>query len=35
MCVAVASWYRPDGPLDPDALVDRYLVIARGAVGAV
>lgn len=34
MCVAVASWYRPDGLLSPDALVDRYLEIARGAVGA-
>lgn len=35
MCVAVASWYRPDGPLTPEVLVDRYLVIARGAAGAV
>ncbi|PTR23568.1 TetR family transcriptional regulator [Rhodococcus sp. OK519] len=34
MCVAVAGWYRPDGPLSPDALVDRYLAIARGSVGA-
>ncbi|MDH6280399.1 TetR/AcrR family transcriptional regulator [Prescottella agglutinans] len=34
MCVAVASWYRPDGPLTPDELVERYLEIARGAVGA-
>ena len=34
MCVAVAGWYRPDGALGPDALVERYLVIARGAVGA-
>lgn len=34
MCVAVASWYRPDGPLSPDELVERYLAIARGAVGA-
>lgn len=35
MCVAVASWYRPDGPLSPRELVDRYLEIARGTVGAV
>jgi len=34
MCVAVASWYRPDGSLTPDELVERYLDIARGAVGA-
>ncbi|QCQ92636.1 TetR/AcrR family transcriptional regulator [Rhodococcus sp. SGAir0479] len=34
MCVAVATWYRPDGTLDPDELVARNLVIARGAVGA-
>ncbi|WP_137726163.1 TetR/AcrR family transcriptional regulator [Prescottella subtropica] len=33
MCVAVAGWYRTDGSLTPDHLVDRYLVIARGAVG--
>ncbi|CAM3143534.1 TetR/AcrR family transcriptional regulator [Prescottella defluvii] len=35
LCIAVAGWYRPDGPLSPDELVERYLVIARGAVGAV
>lgn len=34
MCVAVSSWYRPDGPLSPDELAVRYLDIARGMVGA-
>ncbi|UYP18738.1 TetR/AcrR family transcriptional regulator [Rhodococcus sp. Z13] len=34
MCVAVASWYRLDGPLSPDELVERYLLIARSTVGA-
>jgi AcrR family transcriptional regulator len=34
MCVAVASWYRPDGPQSPDEIVQRYLAIARDAVGA-
>ena len=34
MCTSVAQWYRSDGPLDPEALVDRYLDIARMTVGA-
>jgi AcrR family transcriptional regulator len=34
MCVAVATWYRADGPLTPDEIVERYLAIARSAVGA-
>lgn len=34
LCVGVASWYRDDGPLDPDELVRRHLVLARGLVGA-
>ncbi len=34
MCVAVAGWYRPDGELGPDEVVERYLGIARAAVGA-
>ena len=34
MCVAVSTWYREDGPLSPDELVERYLAIARSAVGA-
>ncbi|GAC57816.1 putative TetR family transcriptional regulator [Gordonia hirsuta DSM 44140 = NBRC 16056] len=33
MCVGVSSWYRPDGPLGPDCLVERYLELARGLVG--
>jgi hypothetical protein len=33
MCVGVASWYRPDGSLTVDALLDRYLAIARSIVG--
>ncbi|MDN4175685.1 TetR/AcrR family transcriptional regulator [Nocardioides sp. SOB77] len=32
LCVGVASWYREDGPLDPDELVARHLVLARGLV---
>lgn len=35
MCIGVATWYRPDGPLDPDEIVARYLTIARSSVGAV
>jgi len=34
MCVAVSSWYRTDGPLSPDELVERYLRIAQSVVGA-
>jgi hypothetical protein len=34
MCVAVATWFRADGPLTPDEIVERYLAIARAAVGA-
>jgi AcrR family transcriptional regulator len=33
MCVGVASWYRPDGSLSVDALLERYLAIARSIVG--
>jgi AcrR family transcriptional regulator len=33
MCVGVASWYRPDGSLTVDALLERYLAIARSIVG--
>ncbi|GIJ79930.1 DNA-binding transcriptional regulator, AcrR family [Micromonospora phaseoli] len=33
LCVGVASWYRPDGTLPVDALLDRYLTIARSIVG--
>jgi hypothetical protein len=33
LCVGVASWYRPDGSLSVDALLERYLAIARSIVG--
>ncbi|MGV8873241.1 MAG: TetR/AcrR family transcriptional regulator [Rhodococcus sp. (in: high G+C Gram-positive bacteria)] len=35
MCVGVATWYRPDGPLSPEDLVAVYLDIAQRTVGAV
>lgn len=34
LCVSISSWYRPDGPLTADDVVDRYLGFARGMVGA-
>lgn len=34
MCVAVATWYRPDGELSPDQVVERYLTLCRATVGA-
>lgn len=34
MCTSVAQWYRADGPLTPDDLVERYLAISRMTVGA-
>lgn len=34
MCVGVAGWYRPDGPLNPAELAETYLAIARRIVGA-
>ena len=33
LCVGVASWYRPDGSLPVEALLDRYQAIARSIVG--
>jgi AcrR family transcriptional regulator len=33
LCVGVASWYRPDGSLGVDALLERYLTIARSIAG--
>jgi AcrR family transcriptional regulator len=33
LCVGVASWYRPDGSLTVEALLERYLTIARSIVG--
>lgn len=34
LCVSIASWYRPDGPLSADDVVARHLEFARGMVGA-
>lgn len=34
MCVAVASWYRPDGDLAVEQLVERYADLARRMVDA-
>ena len=34
LCVSIASWYRPDGPLSSDEVVARHLEFARGMVGA-
>lgn len=33
MCQAVAQWYRPDGPMAPDRIAERYVMIALDAVG--
>jgi hypothetical protein len=33
LCVGVASWYRPDGRLSVDVLLQRYLTIAEAIVG--
>lgn len=32
-CTAVAAWYRPDGPLRAQTIVDRYRAIALDTVG--
>lgn len=34
LCVSIASWYRPDGPLSSDDVVARHLEFARAMVGA-
>lgn len=34
MCVAVANWYKPEGGLGPDQVVERYLTLARATVAA-
>lgn len=34
MCVAVSTWFRPDGELGPDEVVERYLTLARATVAA-
>ncbi|WP_329213864.1 TetR/AcrR family transcriptional regulator [Streptomyces sp. NBC_01485] len=33
MCQAVAQWYRPDGPLTPPEIAERYVTIALFTVG--
>jgi AcrR family transcriptional regulator len=33
MCQGVASWYRPDGPLPPEAVAERYVLLCLGTVG--
>jgi len=33
LCVGVASWYRPDGQLSVDMLLERHLAIAEAIVG--
>jgi AcrR family transcriptional regulator len=33
LCVGVATWYRPDGGLSVEELLERYLTIARAIVG--
>lgn len=34
MAAAVASWYKPDRPLPPDAIAERYVVMAFQMLGA-
>lgn len=34
LCVSIASWYQPDGPLSQDEVVERHLDFARRIVGA-
>jgi len=33
MCQGVANWYRPDKPLSPETIAERYVVLSLGAVG--
>ncbi len=35
MCTGVAQWYRLGGPLSPEELAARYVVLSRGALGQV
>lgn len=35
LCVSIASWYRPDGPMSADDVVARHLEFARGIAGAM
>lgn len=32
MCNAIAQWYRPDGPVTEDELVERYVSLALTVV---
>lgn len=34
LCVSIATWYRPEGPLTEDEVVERHLDFARRIVGA-
>lgn len=34
LCVAISTWYRPNGPLTADDVVARHLEFARAMVGA-
>lgn len=34
LCVAIATWYQPDGPLSEDEVVERHLDFAHRIVGA-
>ncbi|MFI6321010.1 TetR/AcrR family transcriptional regulator [Nonomuraea sp. NPDC050556] len=33
MCLGVATWYRPDGPLQPQTIAERYVGFCLGTVG--
>lgn len=33
LCVSIASWYRPDGPLTEDDIVERHVDFARRIIG--
>ncbi|WP_217567217.1 TetR/AcrR family transcriptional regulator [Streptomyces sp. GbtcB7] len=33
MCQGVATWYHPGGPLPPEAIADRYVLLCLGTVG--
>jgi AcrR family transcriptional regulator len=33
MCQGVATWYHPDGPLPPETIAHRYVLLSLGTVG--
>ena len=33
MCQGVANWYHPDGPLSPEAIAERHVLLCLGTVG--